>query len=280
MLIAQAVENFNVKYQGIRLTQREIHRFVSFEIFKLTAGSSGSEYGFFIPSRITLTYATVSKSGQGPLQRWIESEENKDFWIFLRDNIYSGIYPELFNKNYIIKVGGEFVGPDKIDHFFDQGYSYWVKSNFGRDDLKAKSFGVDSEYGWYGLLSGGVFSYADLRANWGGYQFYKYLFLGEKSHLLVSDDGIVSIRRRFNWSEHIDWQFDELKNPCIYSKANTKKIYRYFRENQESYDETYRVLKEQNIFEWVHKRDPFYLTDGWESDGINFFDRENVFPHM
>lgn len=279
-LIVQAVGNYNEKYEGIRLSQREIHRYVAFEIYKIIAGSDHTEYGFIIPSRITLVYATVSKSGRGPLQTWIESEENQNNWISLGKNIYSNIYPDIFNKSFIIQVGGEFVGPDKIDHFFDQGYSYWIKSDFGQNDLKAKNFGVASEYGWYGLLSGGVFSLADLRANWGGYQFYKYLFLGEKSHLLVSNDGFVSIRRDFDWSEHIDWQFDELKNPSIYSEANLKKIHKYFLENMESCGDTYAYLRENNFFNWMNKRETFYLTDGFQLDSHNLFDIEDLYSQL
>lgn len=278
-LIKEAVEQFNEKFDGVRLTQREIHRLVAFEIYKKISGSNNTEYGFIIPTRISLLYATVSKSGLGPLQTWIESDENSDYWFSVEDNIYSDIYPDLFNKSFIIKVGGELIGPDKIDHFFDQGYSYWVKSDFGKNDMNAKSFGVDSEYGWYGLLSGGVFSFADLRANWGGYQFYKYLFLGEKSHLLVSNEGYVSIRRNFDWAEHVDWQFDELKNPSIYSEGNRKKIYKHFMANLESYQKTYDFLKAQNIFELVDERDPFYINDGSILENRNFFDIEELFSH-
>ncbi len=275
-LIKKGVGNFNKRFHGIKLSQKEIHRYVAFEIYKTTAGDGNEEYGFIIPSRIDLFYA-IHKRGRGPIQEWIEGEANRINGISLSNNIYSDIYPDAYQNNLIIKVGGEFVGPDKIDHFFDQGYSYWVQSDFGKSDNKAKSFGIDSENGWYGFKSGGVFSFGDLRANWAGYQFYKYLFSGEKSHLLVSDDGFVSIRRSFDWNEHVDWQFDELKNPSLYTKAVKKKIYNYFQENIDSYCETYEYLVSKDIFSWINKRDTFYLTDGFQCGDQNFFNIEEFY---
>ncbi len=274
-MIEKGVSVYNQKYNGIRLSQKEVHRYVAFEIYKTTAGGDLARYGSHIPSKINLFYS-VGKSGLGPIQEWIESENNDQFWIFMENNIYSHIYPDSFNKNYIIKVGDEFMGPDKIDHFFDQGYSYWVKSSFGKNDEKARKFGADSEKGWYGLLSGGVFSFADLRANWGGYQFYKSLFVGKKSHLLVSDYGEVSIRRNFDWNEHVDWQFDELKNPSSYKDHIKKKIYRNIQKNIDSYCQTYEFLKDRDLFSWGLKRDSFYLSKELKSVPSNLFDIEEL----
>ncbi|MEA1911011.1 MAG: hypothetical protein U9N32_04935, partial [Spirochaetota bacterium] len=226
-LIEKGVDNFNREYQQKKLTMDEIHRYAAFEIYKTTAWINTDKHNYpDIPSRVNLLYALLYKSGQGPIQKWIKKEENNAYRLWVKDNIYSNTYPDFANKNVIIKVGGEFIGSDKVDHFFDQGYSYWIKSDFGLSDLKAKEYGVDSENSWYGLAAGGVFSFADLRVNWGGYQFYKNLFLGENSLLLVSKDGIVSMRHSFDWSEHIDWQFDELRNPSNYSSLMKRRIQR------------------------------------------------------
>ena len=271
-LIKDGVINFNEKYLGMELTESEIHKHLAFEIYKTTAGMNYDQYGFNIPSRVNLLYAIVNKSGQGPIQTWIENEDNSPYWFCLKHNIYSGIYPDILNRNYIIKVGGEFLGPDKIDHFFDQGYSYWIKSDFGQNDLKAKEFGIDSENGWYGLLAGGVFSFADLRANWGGYQFYKNLFSGENSLLLVSHNGIVSIRRNFDWTEYIDWQFDELKNPSLYTDIMKKRIYNYIKNNFESYRATIEFLENRGMFHWIEKRDLFYLTENMKYVNKDFYE--------
>ena len=271
-LILQGVHNFNKKYHNKKYTLKEIHRKIAFEIHLTTAGNYFDKFRFPIPPRPLLPYALVVKSGQGPIQRWIKSGENSRYWIYINNNIYSNIYPDVFNKNVIIKTGGEFIGSDKVDHFFDQGYAYFVQSDFGLSDWQAKRYGRDSEYGWYGLAAGGVFSFADLRANWGGYQFYKNLFSGENSLLIVSEDGVVSMRRKFDWSEHIDWQFDELKNPSFYSDFLKGRIKRHIRDNLDSYRETYRFLEARDMFSLAEKRESFYLTEDLRTKKSNISD--------
>lgn len=274
-LLIKAVDNYNSLYSDTRMTQKEIHSLLAFEIFKITAGKRTDFYGSPIPNDLNLAYA-ITKSGQGPLQKWIESPENDDYTYQLMENIYSDSIPKHFNKNYIINVGNEFIGPDKIDHFFDQGYSYWIMSEYGQDDLRAREFGVETEYGWYGIQAVGVFSFADLRANWGGYQFYKYLFNGKKSHFLISTDGQVSIRRPFDWKEHIDWQFDELKNPSIYTNASMKKIQKIIDKNYNRYMTTFLYLKEHDFFSWFDKREDFYLIENLDFSNRDVVDVRNM----
>jgi len=271
-LIIQGVNNFNEKNQQKELTLSEIHQKVAFEIYLITAGTRFDKYDFLVPSKINLPYSLLFKSGQGTIQKWVKREENNRYCIYTDNNIYSNTYPDTFNINVTIKVGGEFIGSDKVDHFFDQGYAYFIQSDFGLVDELAKEYGRDSEYSWYGLAAGGVFSFADLRANWGGYQFYKNLFFGENSLLIVSEDGVVSMRHGFDWSEHIDWQFDELKNPSFFSDILKGRIYKHIKENIDCYRETYKFLEARDIFSLAEKRNTFYLTEDLQTKKANITD--------
>jgi len=270
-LIISAVESYNSQYGTIRLPMSYIHKLMAYEIYLATAGNWTNQYGEIIPDELNIVYA-LRKSGLGHVQQWIEGNENASYRYRLKNNFYSDIYPVALNKNYILKVAGEFIGPDKIDHFFDQGYSYWVISDCGNDDQKAKKFGVATEFSWFGFLTGGVFSFADLRANWAGYQFYINLFNGENSHLIVKEDGNISIRRAFDWSEHIDWQFDELKNPSMYTEAVMEQITSHIDNNYESYRKTFDYLKEQNFSSYFDKREDYYFTDDLQFDSDTYFD--------
>jgi len=271
-LIHQGINNFNEKNQQKKLTLSEIHQKMAFEIYMATAGNRIDKYDFLNPSKINLPYSLLFKTAQGALQKWVKREENNRYWIYTDNNIYSNTYPDAFNINVTIKVGGEFIGSDKVDHFFDQGYAYFVQSNFGLDDKLAKKYGSDSEYGWYGLEAGGVFSFADLRANWGGYQFYKNLFSGENSLLLVSKDGVVSMKHSYDWSEYVDWQFDELKNPSFFSDFLKGRIKKHIRDNIDSYRETYQFLEARDMFSLAEKRDTFYLTEDLQTKKANIAD--------
>ncbi len=268
-LILQSVHNFNENNQQEELTLSEIHQKVAFDIYMTTAGNRIDKYIFLNPSEINLPYSLLFKSGQGAIQKWVKREENKPYWVYIDNNIYSNTYPDAFNKNVIIKIGDEFIGSDKVDHFFDQGYAYFIKSNFGLDDELAKDYGRDSEYSWYGLAAGGVFSFADLRANWGGYQFYKNLFIEENSLLIVSENGVVSMGHSFDWSEYVDWQFDELENPSFFSDIMKERIYKHIKENIDCYRKTYKFLEARDMFSLAERRDTFYLSEDLQTKKSN-----------
>jgi hypothetical protein len=145
------------------------------------------------------------------------------------------------------------------------------------DNQKAVDFGVSSENGWYGLLSGGVFSFADLKANWDGYQFFKYLFSGENPYLKLSEEGLISISSPFDWKKHIDWQYDELKNPCVFTELNIKRISKYINEHYDRYYKTYSYLKDQDFFDYSGKRENYYLTDKIDLKNNHYFDLRSIF---
>ncbi len=87
-LIAEAIDNYNFDFKNNSdIELLEIQKLVAFEIYKVTAANSNAHYGSYIPNRVGLLYA-LGKSGRGPIQEWIESDENKPYWIKLNENIY------------------------------------------------------------------------------------------------------------------------------------------------------------------------------------------------
>lgn len=76
--------------------------------------------------------------------------------------------------------GAEF-GIDKLEHFFQQGYKYYtiekesIKKGKTADEAarKAIRWGQLTERTYYGLLASGVYSNADLYANYAGMRFYQ-----------------------------------------------------------------------------------------------------------
>ncbi len=76
--------------------------------------------------------------------------------------------------------GAEF-GIDKLEHFFQQGYKYYTLEKEaaakGKTEAeavkKAIKWGQRTERTYYGLLASGVYSNADLYANYAGMRFYQ-----------------------------------------------------------------------------------------------------------
>jgi len=78
--------------------------------------------------------------------------------------------------------GAEF-GIDKLEHFFQQGYKYYTierealakGASETESSRKAIKWGQRTERTYYGLLASGVYSNADLYANYAGMRFYEGL---------------------------------------------------------------------------------------------------------
>jgi ankyrin repeat protein len=109
-------------------------------------------------------------------------------------NIYQHVHFPLDPRQFwrlwhasTIRVHGTYLGPDKIGHFVDMGYRYYViyqqarRRGLGEAEAteRAIRFGTDglifAESGVLGYLSAGAYSNADLASNYLGLKFYRNL---------------------------------------------------------------------------------------------------------
>lgn len=158
----------------------------------------------------------------GAYAAWLETGPIDRHTFADRDDIYSAVQwwerPVLafFGPASTISLGGIRVGTDKIDHFWVQGFLYFRKSRWGHDVARAVKWGVQTERSIWGQRTTGVFSYADLAANYSGYLFYSGL-LSEDSIIQRAEQGCLARVGHFKWADWIDWHFDEVLNPSSYS---------------------------------------------------------------
>jgi hypothetical protein len=100
-----------------------------------------------------------------------------------RQSIFISIPTDYFTISPTVNMYGKSFGTDKIAHFFQQGYTYYrifgraVAKGLSTDESvkKAVGWGQMTERTYYGTLVGGVFSNADLCANYAGLKFYEGL---------------------------------------------------------------------------------------------------------
>lgn len=130
--------------------------------------------------------------------------------------------------------GFEF-GTDKIAHFFQQGYTYYKSfqknraKNVPEKDAarKAVNWGKFTENTYYGTLVGGVYSNADLTANYAGMKFYENLTheikIGNetKPPILALKNGFWTFNDVENVRETLLKPFlsnhlNEARNPSVY----------------------------------------------------------------
>jgi len=278
-LLDLAASDFNKNPQP-GLSVKETHRLLAFHIYKRFADRHNLDQEPEIPQSIGWHYASKNLT-LSPLEDWIVNTESfRNKYIYrLKESVYTGMLPFHYSTSYVFRIKDLIIGPDKIDHFFDEGYAYWIISSYGENDQAAVDWGVATENGWYGKKIDEILSFADLQANWMGYRFYKELLRGSAPLFSIEKNGYVKRNRDFDWSRWIDWRFDELQNPCAYneqfSEKGTKHIKKYLERNLEkhNYCITYRYAKSKGYFNKPGPRPTdVYLNDKIPTHFENIFD--------
>lgn len=129
-------------------------------------------------------------------------------------------------------------GTDKIAHFFQQGYSYYkiykraTAKGFAPAEAaqKAIRWGQMTEQTFYGTLISGVYSNADLCANYAGMKFYQNLTqpikIGDvvKPAILLLKEGIWTFDKNADLRKvlikpFLSNHFNEALNPSIFTRS-------------------------------------------------------------
>ena len=172
----------------------------------------------------------------------------QSYSLMLNDSVYRDIgYIEGFSLNlkelsHVVNINGHLIGLDKIGHFFAEGWRYFDMTQDSDHSLEqAIEWGRQKEAGLYGFSTTGIFSYADLVANFNGWRFWNKV-------LLKADDPLKGIignffnrpyvackiqfiesfknrkiiraweyNRRFDLSDYIDGAWDEGNNCNSYA---------------------------------------------------------------
>jgi hypothetical protein len=184
----------------------------------------------------------LQRSIYQPIELWILSsglvdriprgvEADRDY---RRNYLLSRTYPfdhaRALQPSPTLQVNGIRFGSDKLAHFFSEGwwyYGYWKKN---RNDETAEqmqrgmfNFGAGLERWIQGFKMTGVFSPADLEANYQGFIFYRQLCHGEKP-LLYRKDGRWRFSDSFDIGDYVHPKWDESWNPNVYSERRWKGI--------------------------------------------------------
>jgi hypothetical protein len=99
--------------------------------------------------------------------------------IHLRDSIYrdlgllDAVSVHWKDLSAVVRIGDTLVGVDKLGHFFVEGWGYFEDAYLVGDGLPdALDWGEFTERTWFGRYTTGVYSYADLVANFEGMRFW------------------------------------------------------------------------------------------------------------
>lgn len=132
-----------------------------------------------------------------------------------------------------IKINGVYTGVDKTDHVFRTGYGYFktykrhLKKGESEEQavIAAISKGIKQEKTYFGYWVSGVFSYADLEANYQGLRFHRGFCEGDKPYLFRRDGGSWGFSHAIDLKEYVNPWFDESFNTSAYLASRFKGVY-------------------------------------------------------
>lgn len=156
--------------------------------------------------------------------------------VDLENSIYGGanqnkLILSAAGINSSIRLGGEYIGADKLGHFFDQGFQYYKGWTLNGSKVWAFQRGKNSEETSFGKTTTGIMSYGDLAANYSGFQFWQSVTEGPNPYFRC-EQGKWSQTRNFTWADHVNPGWDEAINCNKYATPemtqavleNTKKL--------------------------------------------------------
>ena len=164
------------------------------------------------------------------IEAWVmESPEIDRLRATRRESIYQG-HPfwatrvaGLFGVGPTILVNHQLIGSDKLGHFLSQGRKFYRRYLISADEEKAAKQSAFTERALFGQMTTGVYSNADLVANYEGYLFYRSLFedniAAEKPAILIWSEDQWHIQRDFTWADHVNPYWDEALNVNHFDNA-------------------------------------------------------------
>jgi hypothetical protein len=162
-----------------------------------------------------------------PYESWVRDDAAVELYRADARGIYGALdYDDVGLAWYIenapvVRLGSRLVGIDKLGHFFGQGWFYYVRWQTTHDDDDVRRYGHEQEASYLGTTGTGIYSYADLAANWRGLQFYRALFDGPDPYV-AADGGTYRVRRAFHWADYASDAWDEVQNP---SRPRSERAY-------------------------------------------------------
>jgi hypothetical protein len=180
------------------------------------------------------------------IERWaMQSEEVDRMTPDRYDSIYQG-HPiwatrvaALFGVGPTIKLNDVLIGSDKLGHFLSQGRKFWRRYQRYGNEGQAAERSAYTERALFGQMTTGVYSNADLVANYEGYRFYRSLFedgiVPGKPAILTWNEDHWAVQRAFTWADHVNHYWDEALNVNHFDAL----LYRHMKERLQSYCDDY-----------------------------------------
>lgn len=166
----------------------------------------GGHYWVDRLERITIEHAQVQR-----LPRGLDNLYADASLLAGRVIVVVGLGPTLQLNNIL-------VGSDKFGHFFSQGFKYYRRylQSGQYESATLLEYGARVERRFFGALTTGIYSNADLVANYEGMRFYLSLSRAtDRPALFAWHDDRPVLQRRFSWQHFVNEYWDEAINASL-----------------------------------------------------------------
>jgi hypothetical protein len=167
-----------------------------------------------------------------------------------------------------ININGIHLGVDKLDHIVRTGYSYFEHYQKQRQrgaslldaEIAAIEKGITQEKTYFGYWVSGVFSYADLEANYQGLRLHQNFCSGSQAYLQRRNNNTWRFNRLIDLKYYVNPWFDESYNNSAYLQRRFKSVYPELKR--------YCVWQKST---WLQQRNQYYqYWQGKESFSVRY----------
>lgn len=152
--------------------------------------------------------------------------------VFADQPLWATRVTKLFGVGKTLRVNQQLIGSDKLGHFISQGRKYYRRYLKFDSEERAAERSAYTERAIFGQISDGIYSNADLVANYEGHRFYRSLFEdninGDKPAILRWDNDHWVLQREFDWADHVNEYWDEALNVNHYDAGLYPHMYESF----------------------------------------------------
>lgn len=241
----------------------EINQFFNEKIHEAILDSRGTSCSQ-ITKKISKTFASYFVNDD-PIANWLmqQLDTNKMYPLttdYVSESIYRDpflFYIPKFGLSPSIQVRGRYFGMDKLSHFGATGMHYFNKFNHalsrGKSVTQAYQLAIDhgirEENTLYGYWASGVFSFADLEANFQGMLFYKNLCSSPtRPYLAKRNDESWYLKKPFDIKKYVSGFWDESYNLSYRLPGNWKKVSNVLRRDYCPLIQTIQVTERFNQY--------------------------------
>lgn len=226
---------------------RALNRFLNTEAIKFLAEENARPNPVESPERLTEKYYFYLFKGlyASRLRSWLHTSDKVDrypdnsvgYFKHLRMSIFGvSSFPFILPMSRTIRVGDVHFGIDKMGHFWGFGRRYFTRYLRLREQglteeeamQKVVMRGFLVERYFVGNVVDGIFSYADLEANFQGMMLARALCDEEDPYFKRLDDTWI-LARPIDIQPYITPGFDESYNPCHYIGRRKKHVFKVLR---------------------------------------------------